>query len=227
MFSIYGPSGRVFQGTLEQLRQIHQVHATDRTRALEPLLRDGHDAAMREAIEHGASAHVSAPATAPRRSAIAHYVAQRHPTAPAWYALAASDVMHFPVLTVRQDSRIDAAWRRLVRHGRGQAPVINAAGILVGMVTRAELLQGVTLAPAKDAAQAWEVWRAQPVESVMLTPIPSIAPGTELRRVAGALLESRLPGLPVVTEEGRVSGFVSRSDVLRAALEDAALDAWS
>ena len=41
MFSIFGPTGREFKGTLEQLRQVRQVPATDRTRAIEPTLRDG------------------------------------------------------------------------------------------------------------------------------------------------------------------------------------------
>ena len=47
-----------------------------------------------------------------------------------------------------------------------------------------------------------------------------------MRRVARALLDSGLPGLPVVTDEGQVSGFVSRTDVLRIALKDAGLDVW-
>ena len=61
----------------------------------------------------------------------------------------------------------------------------------------------------------------------MLTPIPSVAAQADMRRVAGALLDSGLPGLPVVDDDGRVIGFVSRSDVLRAALKDAGLDVWS
>ena len=60
----------------------------------------------------------------------------------------------------------------------------------------------------------------------MATPIPSVSPTADLRRAASALLESDLPGLPVVDDGGQVIGFVSRSDVLRAALKDAGLDVW-
>lgn len=222
MFSIYGPTGRVFQGTLEQLRQIPQVHAADRPRAVEPLLRDGRDGAVREAVESGAPTH----ATVLQRAAIANYAAFQQSAPAPWHGLPASDVMHSPVLTLRQDSRVDEAWRQLVLHGRGQAPVVSADAILVGMVTRAELVHSVALAASQDTTQAWDSWRSQSVESVMLTPIPSIAPDADLRRVASALLDNGLPGLPVVTEEGRVCGFVSRTDVLRAALKDAGLDVW-
>lgn len=222
MFSIYGPTGRVFQGTLEQMRQVRQVHAVNRTRAIEPLLRDGHDGAARESLEFGAP---TLPAVPPH-SAIAAYATQQQPEHHAWHELPASDVMHTPVLTVSVDSRLDDAWRQLVLQGRGQAPVVNADGVLVGMVTRAEFVQRLALPASQDAARAWDDWHAQSVEAVMLTPVPSVASDADMRRVASALLDSGLPGLSVVTDDGRVCGFISRTDVLRVALKDAGLDVW-
>lgn len=223
MFSIYGPTGREFKGTLEQLRQIRQVPAADRTRSIEPTLRDGHDSAAREAVEFGAPV---TPGVA-QREAIAAYATSQPPVQLAWHALPVAQVMHAPVLTVRQDSRVDDAWRDLVLQGRGQAPVVDAEGILVGMVTRADLMNFAQWSAADATAQAWAHWRAQSVKSVMQTPIPSVSPEADMRRVAQALLDSGLPGLPVVTEDGRVCGFVSRSDVLRIAIKDAGLDTWS
>lgn len=222
MFSIYGPTGRVFQGTLEQMRQVRQVHAADRTRAIEPLLRDGRDGALREAVEFGAPTS----ATLPQRAAIAAYETNQQPEHHAWHALAAATVMQYPVLTVQVDSRLDDAWRQLVLQGRGQAPVVNADGVLVGMVTRAEFVQRAMWSASQEALQAWADWQAQTIETVMLSPVPSVAPDADMRRVASALLDSGLPGLSVVTGEGHVSGFISRTDVLRVALKDAGLDVW-
>lgn len=222
MFSIYGPTGREFKGTLEQMRRVQQVHAADRSRAIEPTLRDGHDSAVREAVEFGAPL-----AGAPlRRSAIAAYAAGQQAVHQAWHDLEAAQVMHAPVSVVQQDMRVDDAWHLLVRHGRGQAPVVGSEGVLVGMVTRAALVDFAQWPDALANAQAWAQWCAQPVEAVMLTPVPSVAPQADMRRVARALLDSGLPGLPVVDDEGRVVGFVSRTDVLRIALADAGLDAW-
>ncbi len=223
MFSIYGSTGRVFQGTLEQLRLVPRVHAADRSRAIEPLLRDGHDGAVREAVETGAPAVVGGPV---RRSAIAAYASTAQREHHAWHDLLVSEVMQTPVLSLNIDARIDHGWQQLVFHGRGQAPVVNAQGILVGMVTRAELVNHEHWPAAGASAQAWDNWRAQSIESVMLTPIPSVAPQADVRRAAHVLVDSGLPGLAVVDDNGRVIGFVSRSDVLRAALKDAGLDVW-
>ena len=57
-------------------------------------------------------------------------------------------------------------------------------------------------------------------------PVPATSAETDLRRVATVLLDTGLPGLPVVDERGAVAGFVSRSDILRAVTADPPLDLW-
>ena len=68
---------------------------------------------------------------------------------------------------------------------------------------------------------------AQSVVEVMWTPVASVSPESDIRRVASVLLDSGLPGLPVVEDEGHVIGFVSRSDILRAVVADPPLDLWT
>jgi CBS-domain-containing membrane protein len=222
MFSVYGATGRVFRGTLDQMRQIDKVHRPDRARAIEPAARDGHDSAVREAVEYGV------PTTTPKqRSAITAYeTTQQPPTHQGWYDMAVADVMARKVLSLSVDSSILDAWQQLQHHGRGQAPVVNAQGILVGMLTRSDLVRFGRWPDPGAEQQAWDDWRTQAVETCMVTPVPSVASQTPLRHAASALLDSDLPGLPVVDDEGRVIGFVSRADILRAALRDAGLDAW-
>ena len=67
----------------------------------------------------------------------------------------------------------------------------------------------------------------RPVNEVMISPIPTVATTTDLRRVAGVLLETGLPGLPVTDEQGLLAGFISRTDILRAVASDPPLDLWS
>ena len=61
----------------------------------------------------------------------------------------------------------------------------------------------------------------------MWTPVPAVARDADIRHVARVLLDTHLPGLPVVSEAGRVEGFVSRTDILRAVVRDPPLDLWS
>ena len=223
MFSIYGQSGRIFRGAMEDLWRIDSLRAVMRTRRLQPHV----DAAS------VTTANVSGPEpVAPPRSwiagaALSAYAQasgqgeERHPLS------RVADVMSRKVSTVTPDMTVLQAWQQLGEEGVGQAPVLAATGELVGLLTRAELLNLERL-PQPDASPL--VWRAllmEPVSAVMLSPVPAVSEDTDLRRVARVLLDTHLPGLPVVADDGQLTGFISRSDILQAVVHDPPLDLWS
>lgn len=219
MFSIYGESGRLFKGAMEDLWRIDALRAVTRTRRLE---------AQQTAPAVGAvTGHEEPPPRSLAGAALSAY-AQASGGQPARHPLTrVADVMSRGATTVTQDLTVLQAWQLLGSAGQGQAPVINAQGELVGLLTRAELLNLERL-PQPDAPSL--VWRAllmQPVSAVMLSPVPAVSEDIDLRRVARVLLDTGLPGLPVVAEEGLVIGFISRSDILRAVVHDPPLDLWS
>ncbi len=221
MFSIYGESGRLFRGAMEDLWRIDALRALARTRRLDtsesPAAVGGHEAPRVPAVHLTPSGAAALTAYAQA----AGTQTTRHPLT------RVADVMSRQVTTVAHDQPVLQAWQLLGRAGLGQAPVTGAQGELVGLLTRAELLNLDRL-PQPDAPTL--VWRAllmQPVSAVMLSPVPAVDEPTELRRVARVLLDTHLPGLPVVAEDGRVTGFISRSDILSAVVHDPPLDLWS
>ncbi len=224
MFAIYGTSGQMFQGPVEELRRTAAVVRSQRLRRIEA----ERDRAERDLTEDGRPAP-STPPTAQASHAMQALQAyaqvqrppERHPLS------VVADVMSRDPLVLSQDLTLHEAWQQLAEQGLGQAPVVNAQGRLVGMLGRAEL-HDLDRLPAPDAsALVWRAFMLQPVSSAMLSPVPSVAPDTDLRRLALALLETGLPGLPVVVQDGMVSGFVSRTDILRAVVHDPPLDLWA
>jgi len=221
MFSIYGESGRLFRGAMEDLWHIEALRAVMRTRRLQ---------ARQEAPPVPSSGAHAAAAVAPHSLAGAALTAYaqagggpgtRHPLT------RVADVMSRGATTVAQDMPVLQAWQLLGRAGLGQAPVTSAAGELVGLLTRAELLDLERLPQPDAPALVWRALLMQPVSAVMLSPVPAVSEDTDLRRVARVLLDTHLPGLPVVAEEGPVTGFISRSDILRAVVHDPPLDLWT
>ena len=136
-------------------------------------------------------------------------------------------VMSSTVVTIAATSTVEQAWQVLAQSNLGQAPVVSGDGLLIGLFTRADLLRPERLPGPDSHAQAWTEMLAQSVVEVMWTPVASVSPESDIRRVASVLLDSGLPGLPVVEDEGHVIGFVSRSDILRAVVADPPLDLWT
>jgi CBS domain-containing protein len=213
MFHLYGVTGHLFSGSIEQLRQTAPVSAVARARRVA--------AAGTQDTRPEAGA-----ADGRSRQALAAYAGTTpaHPREPLRQVGA---VMSRPAQVIAADASVRDAWRTLVERGIGQAPVVAADGRLAGLVCRAELLPPGLLDAAVADAPAWDALLVQPVAAVMWTPVPAAAPDTELRRVAELLLGTGLPGVPVVAPDGQVVGFVSRSDLLRAIVADPPLDLWS
>ncbi|MDP2367404.1 HPP family protein [Rhodoferax sp.] len=224
MFSVYGVSGRLFRGSMEHLRQIGPLGAVARAHHVEPIKHDGREEGFVPTwADTGAAA---LPVDEPHRSAVAAYTKtqrgemHRHPLR------RVDDVMSQPVITLSNQLTVLQAWQQLASLHIGQAPVVDEAAVLVGLLSRADLLRPERLPAAESSSVAWRALLAMSVVDVMTTPVPSVAPETDIRRVARVLLDTGLPGIAVADEQGQVIGFVSRSDILRAVVTDPPLDLW-
>jgi CBS-domain-containing membrane protein len=130
-------------------------------------------------------------------------------------------------IKLSESATVAEAWGLLAQHQLGQAPVLDAGGKLVGLLTRAELMRADRLPGPRTHALVWQALLAQSVADLMWTPVPSVAPETDIRRLARVLLDTGLPGLPVVDGQDSVIGFVGRTDILRAVVADPPLDLWT
>lgn len=237
MFAVYGTSGQIFVGPLEEMRRVVPLRRAAAIRAHDGQFDRALDAALAPYVQHPpAKPNTQIPA---RRIGLAatqsggvealqaYGRVQRAPEEGRQPLRHVGEVMTRRPLCLRTGYSLHEAWRQLAEAGYGQAPVINGDGILVGLLTRAELLQPERLPHPDQNPVEWHANWNQPVSNWMLSPVPSVDENTDLRRLAEVLLETALPGLPVVDTHGHVDGFVSRTDVLRAIIHDPPLDLWS
>lgn len=222
MFSLYGVDGRVFRGSLEQLRQISPVSRVSRTQAIEPIGIDGFD----ESVRRATTGLPHPPVDVAHRVALESYTQTQKPDTQRQPLTRVESLMTTQVIVLPHIATVLQAWQLLAQHGVGQAPVVSLNGALVGLVSRADLMKLDALPlPDRDPA-AWRALMTQSVTTVMWSPVPSVSPQTDIRRVANVLLDTGLPGLPVVDDDGAMVGFISRSDILRAITKDPPLDLW-
>lgn len=223
MFSLYGVDGRVFRGSLEQLRQISPVARVSRAEAIEPIGTDGFD----DTIRRVAAGVPHPPMDVAHRVAVESYTQTQKADTQRQPLTRVESLMSTQVITLPSSATVHQAWQLLAQLGVGQAPVISLNGALVGLVSRADLMKLETLPVPGQDLTAWRALMSRGVASIMWSPVPSVSPQTDIRRVANVLLDTGLPGLPVVDDDdGALVGFVSRSDILRAVTNDPPLDLW-
>lgn len=206
MFSIYGPTGLTFSGSMEQLIAVREVTSVGRAHAIR---RIGDD------LLHEAAGAMGQEQTAAAYSRMLHQDLERGPL------YHASQVMHAPVVVARLGDPVDQVWRLLAERGIRQVPILDATRRLVGLVTDRDLLTALNV----EFDQVRDVL-GKAAADVMRAPVVAAAPETDIRHVAHVMLDYGQSGVPILDAQERLVGFISRGDILRAVATDPPLSLW-
>ena len=229
MFFVFGPSGQMYRGGPDKLSNVAPVRRVQRPQALRTRGADQPAPQADPALSQTAVQAPAAPPTTDLRAqvAVSAYAQTEQGPQQARQPLSrVRDVMTPGSLTVAADAVVNNAWQTLAEQHVAQAPVLNAQGQVVGLLLRADMAP-LDLLPEPGAVKDAIALARLPVADVMVSPVPTVAEDTDLRRVAAVLLDTGLPGLPVTDELGRLTGFISRTDILRAVAADPPLDLWT
>lgn len=129
------------------------------------------------------------------------------------------DVMTPKPLTVNGDTHVKAAVQLPAQRQVSSLPAVDARGRSCGVVSEADLIRDSVppdirahLLPHEDAART----PARLVSEVMSNHAVTVHETTDQAEAAELMTSTSIKGLPVVDDEHRVVGIVSRSDVIRA-----------
>ena len=103
-----------------------------------------------------------------------------------------------------------------------QMPVMSRQQRIVGMLSVEDLLQFIVI----DDGQMQYVGGKR-VADAMSHEVITADPVSDIRRVAQVMREYHLDAVPIVDEQDALTGIVSRSDILRALMNDPPLTMWS
>jgi CBS domain-containing protein len=209
MFSIYGISGQVFSGTLEEM---NRINALARARTARAIAQGGEELGIEATI--GATTRLREDVVIAYRSMLPQDLER----GPLYHA---SQIMQTRVISVNVGHSVSDAWRTLRDHTIHQAPVMDDDGRLVGIVSERDLLTALNI-EGGHIVESLDRF----VRDVMNTPVVAAAPVTDIRRIAAVMIDKGVDGVPITSEAGLLMGFVSRGDVLRAVVTDPPLSLW-
>ena len=137
--------------------------------------------------------------------------------------LTVADVMTRDVITVTPETAFKQLEQLMAEHRISAVPVVDAAGVTVGVVSEADLL--LRTEADGGAGGGWSPGsrerdskaHAQTAGGLMSSPALSVEPSTLLAAAARLMRKGNVKRLPVV-DAGRLVGIVSRADVLKAYL---------
>lgn len=133
----------------------------------------------------------------------------------------ARQIMTSPVLTVRPETTVRGAATLLLEHRITAAPVLDASGDLIGIVSDGDLVVDRFGHDPRNRVQPVqdEPPGPQTVREVMTTTVIALGPSADAADLAETMLGSDVRSVPIV-EGAAVIGIVSRRDLLRTLVRD-------
>src|SRR3984893_13508670 len=143
----------------------------------------------------------------------------------------AMDVMTTDVITVDPETTVQALATLLAERGISGAPVVDASGRLVGIVSEGDLLHRAEIGTARRHRERRRSWwldhfaselardyvksHGRTVRDIMTRDVVTATENTDLGDVAALLEAKRMKRVPV-TRDGKVIGIISRANLVRA-----------
>jgi CBS domain-containing protein len=140
----------------------------------------------------------------------------------------AGDVMTRTVATVRAETTVLDALRLMIDRRISGLPVVDRAGTVIGILTDGDFLRRAELG-TEPRRSHWLSWLLSPgrlaseyvvthgrsAGEVMTSPVLTVEEDTPLIDVVELMERRRIKRVPV-TKDGKLTGLVSRADLLRA-----------
>ncbi len=140
------------------------------------------------------------------------------------------DVMTSRVVAVTAETPIREVARLLIEHGISGLPVVDAARMVVGVISEGDLLVkegGADAVPrrplerlfgeSRETQEALARVEARTAGDAMTAPPVTVEAGMALQAAAALMVQRGIKRLPV-TDNGRLVGIVTRADLVRAFL---------
>jgi CBS-domain-containing membrane protein len=151
-------------------------------------------------------------------------IALRHAKERLSSKISVSDIMTRDVVSVRKDAELHEVARLLSENKISGLPVVDEEAHVIGVITEADVL---SMAGMKRQHTFKDILRhilGEPlperrgrnkVEDVMTSPAITTKPDKDIKEVAGILDDRRIKRLPVVDDQNKLIGVISRADIVR------------
>lgn len=145
------------------------------------------------------------------------------------------EIMTGDVITVSTDESVEQCARLLQEHNISGLPVLDAAGKVAGIVTEGDLIRRASRVKAPGYLEILggliylgspkkfvdDLQRAMSLEAgqLMTKDVISVKPDDTVEKAATLMVEEKISRLPVIDDQEKLVGIVSRRDIMNSLYE--------
>ncbi|MEM1541088.1 MAG: CBS domain-containing protein [Ignisphaera sp.] len=136
-------------------------------------------------------------------------------------------VMSSPAVTIQEWESIARARWLMLKNAFSRLPVVNRFEKITGVITLSDIVERLyRIKLSRRKGYEWieseESFLAAPVSDFMSSPPITTIANSSLSNAVKLLIDNRITGIPVITEDNRIVGVLSGIDILKKYVEKSA-----
>lgn len=147
----------------------------------------------------------------------------------------AEDIMNKNVIKINQNATVKELVKLLLDNKISGVPVVNNKGVLVGIVSKADLTFQRNQAPfplffgpfenyvffeSKETLKKYDKEFQKHLESkvknIMTKDVKTVKSNTPISKLANIMIVNKINRIPVIDKKGKLVGIIARADMLKA-----------
>lgn len=141
-------------------------------------------------------------------------------------AITAEQIMSSPVIFVREQDSIVSVWENFRARRFRYMPVLNDKDELLGIISDRDLLRYAAINGRVPPFDADSAEASISIATVYRPQVLTAGKDDEIRYIARIMFERGIGAMPIVNDAGALLGIVTRSDILRAVVDNVSLELW-
>lgn len=142
------------------------------------------------------------------------------------------DIMTREVITVTEEKTVEEVVDIIIKNKISGVPVVNEDNEIIGIVSESDLiykekeistptfvpiLEGyILLDSVKKFQEKLKKKIAYKVKDIMSEPVIKVTEDEEVKEVVNIMIDKKVNRVPVINDDGKLVGIVSRSDILKS-----------
>ena len=139
-------------------------------------------------------------------------------------AVLAADIMVSPVVVLSATSMVSEAVELFHKKKFRHVPVVSEEKGLIGMLSDRDILRYLADKSSKKEGEVHSPFSE--VTNVITSEVVSASSDTDVRYIARLFVEGRIGAMPIV-DNGNLIGILTRSDILRAVMQNFHIGLWA
>jgi len=134
----------------------------------------------------------------------------------------AEDIMSKKLITFPENLLFSEAWQQFHQYRFRHFPVVNKENKLIGIISDRDMLNSPDFKQQNDGLHHPD----HSITKIMTATVLAASLKTNIRDLSRIMFTQHIGAVPIVDDEGKLKGLITRSDILRTIIKNEPMEFW-